>query len=91
MAVSANIKGGRAAVIAAVSEDLEGALPANRLLGAAVEAIGGRGGGRPHRAEGGGPNPAGLPALNDRVREAVRRLSASGPTAGSSDARGSGA
>ena len=91
VAVSANIKGGRAAVIAAVSEDLEGALPANRLLGAAVEAIGGRGGGRPHRAEGGGPNPAGLPALNDRVREAVRRLSASGPTAGPSDARGSGA
>ena len=91
VAVSANIKGGRAAVIAAVSEDLEGALPANRLLGAAVEAIGGRGGGRPHRAEGGGPNPAGLPALNDRVREAVRRLSASGPTAGSSGARGSGA
>ena len=90
VAVSANIKGGRAAVIAAVSEDLEGALPANRLLGAAVEAIGGRGGGRPHRAEGGGPNPAGLPALNDRVREAVRRLSASGPTTDPSDARGSG-
>ena len=90
VAVSANIRSGRAAVIAAVSADLEGALPANRLLGAAVEAIGGRGGGRPHRAEGGGPNPAGLPALNDRVREAVRRLSASGPTTDPSDARGSG-
>ena len=82
VAVCANIEGGRAAVIAAVSPDLEGALPANRLLGSAVEAIGGRGGGRPHRAEGGGPNPAGLPALNDRVRDAVRRLSSSEPADG---------
>ena len=86
VAVCANIKSGRAAVIAAVSPDLEGALPANRLLGAAVEAIGGRGGGRPHRAEGGGPNPAGLPALNDRVRDAVRRLSSSEPVDGAADA-----
>ena len=90
VAVCANIKNGRAAVIAAVSPDLEGALPANRLLGAAVEAIGGRGGGRPHRAEGGGPNPAGLPALNDRVRDAVRRLSSSEPVDDPSGAPASG-
>ena len=90
VAVCANIKSGRAAVIAAVSPDLEGALPANRLLGAAVEAIGGRGGGRPHRAEGGGPNPAGLPALNDRVRDAVRRLSSSEPVDDPSGAPASG-
>ena len=90
VAVCANIKSGRAAVIAAVSPDLEGALPANRLLGAAVEAIGGRGGGRPHRAEGGGPNPAGLPALNDRIRDAVRRLSSSEPVDDPSGAPASG-
>ena len=90
VAVCANLKNGRAAVIAAVSPDLEGALPANRLLGAAVEAIGGRGGGRPHRAEGGGPNPAGLPALNDRVRDAVRRLSSSEPVDDPSGAPASG-
>ena len=80
VAVSANIRDGRAAVIAAVSPDLEGALPANDLLRRAVAAIGGRGGGRSSRAEGGGPNPAGLPELRDLVREAVRRVAPAPPS-----------
>ena len=79
VAVSANVREGRAAVIAAVSPDLEGALPADRLLREAVAAIGGRGGGKSHRAEGGGPNPAGLPALRELVREAVRRVRSAPP------------
>ena len=80
VAVSANVREGRAAVIAAVSPDLEGALPADRLLREAVAAIGGRGGGKSHRAEGGGPNPDGLPALRERVREAVRRIRKTPPS-----------
>ena len=72
VAVSASIRNGRAAVILGVSPDVAERLPANRLLAEAAAAIGGRAGGRPERAEGGGPNPAGLPALREHVRQAVR-------------------
>ena len=72
VAVSAAVRDGRAAVIVAVSADLEERLPANRLLAEAAAAIGGRGGGRAGRAEGGGPKPEGLPAMNEKIREAVR-------------------
>ncbi len=72
VAVSASVRNGRVAVILGVSPDLADRLPANRLLAEAASAIGGRAGGRPDRAEGGGPNPSGLPALNDAVRQAIR-------------------
>ena len=73
VAVSSAVRDGRAAVIVGVSPDVAKRLPANRLLGEAITAIGGRGGGRADRAEGGGPNAGALPALHERVRTAVRR------------------
>ena len=72
VAVSAAVRDGRAAVILGVSPDVAERLPADRLLREAAVAIGGRAGGRADRAEGGGPDPAGLSALNDHVRAAVR-------------------
>ena len=72
VAVSAAVRDGRAAVILGVSNEVAERLPADRLLRAAAAAIGGRAGGRADRAEGGGPDPGGLPDLNDRVRDAIR-------------------
>ena len=72
VAVSAAIRDGRAAVILGVSPDVAERLPADRLLREAAKAIGGRAGGRADRAEGGGPDPGGLPALCDHVRAAIR-------------------
>ncbi len=72
VAVSAAVRDGRAAVILGVSPDVAERLPANRLLGDAVALIGGRGGGRADRAEGGGPNSGGLPAFNEHIRQAIR-------------------
>ena len=77
VAVSAAVRAGRVAIILGVSEQIAERLPANRLLGSAAAEIGGRGGGRADRAEGGGPNPAGLSALNERVRQAIRTTFAS--------------
>ena len=72
VAVSAAVRDGRAAVIVGVSPEVAERLPADRLLREAAAAIGGRAGGRADRAEGGGPDPGGLPALNDHVRAAIR-------------------
>ncbi|CAI7994141.1 Alanine--tRNA ligase [Geodia barretti] len=72
VAVSASVRDGRAAVILGVSEKIAERLPANRLLGEAATLIGGRGGGRADRAEGGGPDPGGLPAFNEHIRQAIR-------------------
>jgi len=51
--------GGKAAVAAGVTEDLTGRISAVDLVRAAVEAVGGKGGGgRPDMAQGGGPEAA---------------------------------
>ena len=72
VAMSAVVRGGRAALILGVSPEVAKRLPANRLLREAAAAIGGRAGGRADRAEGGGPRASGLPAVAEHIREAVR-------------------
>ena len=48
---------GKAAIAAAVTDDLTGRVSAVELVRAGVEALGGRGGGgRPDMAQGGGPD-----------------------------------
>ncbi len=74
VALVSTVRNGRAAVILAVSDDLASRLPAHQLLADAAAEIGGRAGGRAQRAEGGGPNPEGLPTLAARVRDAVSGL-----------------
>ncbi len=59
---------GKATLVAGVTKDLAGTLGANLLLNAACAAIGGRGGGRPELAMGGGEGAV-APAL-----EAARRF-----------------
>ncbi|MEM7744312.1 MAG: alanine--tRNA ligase [Pseudomonadota bacterium] len=64
---------GKAAVAAGVTDDLKDSVSAVDLVKAAVEKLGGKGGGgRPDMAQGGGPNPAEAAAAIEAVRAAIR-------------------
>ncbi len=67
--VLASADDGAVAVVAAVTKDLTGKVHAGKLVGAVAQAVGGKGGGRPDMAEGGGKEPAAL----DGALEAVYR------------------
>jgi alanyl-tRNA synthetase len=49
------------AIVAAVTKDLTGRLQAGKLVANLAQAVGGKGGGRPDMAEGGGKDPSALP------------------------------
>ncbi len=51
---------GGVAIVAAVTKDLTAKVHAGKLVGAVAQAVGGKGGGRPDMAEGGGKDPAAL-------------------------------
>jgi len=62
-------------IIAAVTKDLTQRLHAGKLVGTLAQAVGGKGGGRPDMAEGGGKDPAALPsALAALTAEVESRL-----------------
>ncbi len=68
---------GKAAVAAGVTDDLTARLSAVDLVRAAVEQLGGKGGGgRPDMAQGGGPNPSGAGAALDAARAALESVPA---------------
>ena len=70
--------GGRAALVIATNATArERGLAAGTMLRGAAEAMGGRGGGKPDLAQGGGGEPARIPAALTAVREAI----AAAPTA----------
>ncbi|MGD1069425.1 MAG: alanine--tRNA ligase [Bryobacteraceae bacterium] len=52
---------GAVSIVAAVTKDLTGRLQAGKLISALALAVGGKGGGRPDMAEGGGKDPSALP------------------------------
>jgi len=52
---------GAVSIVAAVTKDLTGKLQAGKLVGALAQSMGGRGGGRPDMAEGGGKDASQLP------------------------------
>ena len=54
MVVLASADDGDVAIVAAVTKDLTGKVHAGKLAGAVAQAVGGKGGGRPDMAEGGG-------------------------------------
>ena len=60
--VLASVEDGAVAVVAAVTKDLTSKVQAGKLVSAVAQAVGGKGGGRPDMAEGGGKETAGLPA-----------------------------
>ncbi|MEX2425196.1 MAG: alanine--tRNA ligase [Thermomicrobiaceae bacterium] len=70
------------ALLAIVTRDLtERGLHAGNLIGAIAQHVGGRGGGRPEMAQGGGSDPQGLPNAIEAATQAVReQLMAESPS-----------
>ena len=68
--VSANIKD-KVSIVVSVSKDLCQKYPANKILIPLAEAIEGRGGGRPDRAQAGGPNLEGVKTFKEKLKKAL--------------------
>jgi alanyl-tRNA synthetase len=60
--VLASIDDGAVSIVAAVTKDLTQKIQAGKLVGTLAQAVGGKGGGRPDMAEGGGKDASALPA-----------------------------
>ena len=68
---------GRASVAVGVTEDLAGQINAVDLLKAAVQTLGGQGGGgRPDMAQGGGPDGSKAKEAIDAVKDALEKVAA---------------
>ncbi|HEY4086511.1 MAG TPA: alanine--tRNA ligase [Bryobacteraceae bacterium] len=66
---------GAVSIVAAVTKDLTSKIQAGKLVGSLAQAMGGKGGGRPDMAEGGGKDPSQLPkALANIASEVEARL-----------------
>ena len=63
----ASVEDGNVSIVAAVTKDLAGKVHAGKLVGTLAQAVGGKGGGRPDMAEGGGKDASAL----DGALEAV--------------------
>jgi alanyl-tRNA synthetase len=63
---------GKVSLIAGVTKDLTGKLPAGQLINAVADKVGGRGGGRPDLAQAGGNRPEGLADALAQVEPWVR-------------------
>ena len=65
--VLASVDDGSVSIVSAVTKDLTAKVQAGKLAAALAQAVGGKGGGRPDMAEGGGKNPAALPEALTRI------------------------
>jgi alanyl-tRNA synthetase len=65
--VLASAEDSNISIVSAVTKDLTSKVHAGKLVGKVAEAVGGKGGGRPDMAEGGGKNPAALPRALESV------------------------
>ncbi|HVW10296.1 MAG TPA: alanine--tRNA ligase [Bryobacteraceae bacterium] len=66
---------GAVSIVAAVTKDLTSKIQAGKLVGSLAQAMGGKGGGRPDMAEGGGKDPSQLPkALASIASEVEAKL-----------------
>ncbi len=70
MVVLASAEDSNVSIVSAVTKDLTAKVHAGKLVGAVAQAVGGKGGGRPDMAEGGGKDPAALPS---RAGQRLRR------------------
>ena len=69
--VLAGVGADKVTLVAMVTKDLVGRFHAGKLLGVAAEILGGKGGGKPDLAQGGGKDPAKVPEALAAVRAAV--------------------
>jgi alanyl-tRNA synthetase len=65
--VLASVEDSNISIVSAVTRDLVSKVQAGKLVGAVAQAVGGKGGGRPDMAEGGGKDASGLAAALDKV------------------------
>jgi alanyl-tRNA synthetase len=65
--VLASTEEGAVSIVAAVTKDLTQRIQAGKLVGTLAQAVGGKGGGRPDMAEGGGKDPSALPQALDAI------------------------
>jgi len=73
--VLASTEDGAVSIVSAVTKDLTGKVHAGKLVGSVAQAVGGKGGGRPDMAEGGGKDPGALPqALASIAAEVESKL-----------------
>jgi alanyl-tRNA synthetase len=63
--------GAAVSLVSAVTKDLTAKIHAGKLVGMVAQAVGGKGGGRPDMAEGGGKDPGALSAALERVYSEV--------------------
>jgi alanyl-tRNA synthetase len=70
--VLAGVEGEKIALVATVTPDLTGKYNAGKIVGEVAKAIGGKGGGRPDMAQGGGTQPELLDGALARVYDLVR-------------------
>ena len=71
--VLASAEDGAVSIVSAVTKDLTGKVHAGKLVGAVAQAVGGKGGGRPDMAEGGGKDPSALDAAPSKTSTAMSR------------------
>src|SRR5437879_5750368 len=69
--VLASTEDSTVSIISAVTKDLTGKVHAGKLVGAVAQAVGGKGGGRPDMAEGGGKDPGALPAALEQIYKEI--------------------
>jgi alanyl-tRNA synthetase len=62
---------GGVSIVSAVTKDLTGKVQAGKLVGQVALAVGGKGGGRPDMAEGGGKDSSALPGALDAVYKSI--------------------
>jgi len=72
--VLASAEDGVVSIVSAVTKDLTGKVQAGKLVSAVAQACGGKGGGRPDMAEGGGKDVAALDGALDTVRKQIETL-----------------
>jgi alanyl-tRNA synthetase len=70
--VLAGVEGDKIALVSMVTPDLVGKFNAGKIVGEVAKAVGGKGGGRPDMAQGGGSEPQHLDAALARVFDLVR-------------------
>ncbi|QJA07007.1 alanine--tRNA ligase [Thermosulfurimonas marina] len=68
------VNGKKVQLLAMVTKDLAQKIPAGKLLQAVAPVVGGRGGGRPEMAQGGGNRPEAVSQLKEAVLSEIRRL-----------------
>jgi alanyl-tRNA synthetase len=69
--VLASTQDSTVSIVSAVTKDLTSKVHAGKLVGAVAQAVGGKGGGRPDMAEGGGKDPSALPGALAEVYSTV--------------------